>query len=78
MQSDPALPNLSGLSNKHITLERKPRIKWFTGEKMHRSLEMAARHGVEGVRKLLVAVGNDVNVVDTNMSVSKLIAKLQI
>ena len=45
---------------------------------MHRSLEIAARHGVEDIRELLVAVGNDINVVNTNMSVSKLIARLQI
>lgn len=78
LQSDSALPNLSTLSNKLTTLGRKPRIKWFIGEKMHRSLEIAARHGVEDIRELLVAVGNDINVVNTNMSVSKLIARLQI
>lgn len=65
-------------SNKSQKTGQKRNIKWFPGAKMHRSLEIAARRGIEDIRKLLVAVGNDISDLDRNMSVSKLVAKMRI
>ena len=45
---------------------------------MHRALAEAAKRGIEDIRKLLIAAGNDVEVLDRSMSVSKLVSQMRI
>jgi hypothetical protein len=78
LASDPSLQRTTVLPNKSSKTVKKGSIKWFSGAKMHRSLEVAARRGIEDLKKLLVAVGNDINDLESSMSMSKLVAKIQI
>jgi hypothetical protein len=78
LESDQSLQINTALSNEPRTLGHKRSIKWFAGAKMHKSLETAARRGIDDIRELLVAVGNDINEVERSMSVNKLLAKMRI
>jgi hypothetical protein len=61
-----------------LGMEQKTRIKWFSGAKMHRALKMAAKRGVEDIRKLLILAGNDIDLLERSLSMSKLVSKLRI
>ena len=78
LRNNGALQRANVPSNKFKKTGQTQSIKWFPGAKMHRSLEIAARRGIEDIRKLLVAVGNDISDLDRTMSVSKLVAKMRI
>jgi hypothetical protein len=78
LKNNGALQRTNVPSKKSKKTGQKQSIKWFPGAKMHRSLEIAARRGIEDIRKLLVAVGNDIGDLDRNMSISKLVAKMRI
>lgn len=78
LTSDPSLQRTSPFLNKSKKAGKKRNIKWFPGAKMHRSLEIAAKRGIEDFKRLLVAVGNDINDLESSMSVSKLVTKMRI
>ena len=75
-------PSLHARSPSFMTSKQQPSrtrtIKWFPGPRMHRALEAAARRGMEDLKKLLAAVGNDINDLDGSLTVGKLVAKMQI
>ena len=50
-------------------------VRWFPGADMYRALNSASGQGIDDVRRLLLAAGNDR---DTVISVSKLLARSRI
>lgn len=56
----------------------KTKIKWFPGKKMHKALRLATKRGVDDLRKLLIMAGNDIDVVERSLEMSRLVAKLRI
>jgi hypothetical protein len=45
---------------------------------MQRALRTSAKRGIEDLRKLLATAGNDIELLEKGMSVSKLVSKLGI
>jgi len=50
-------------------------VRWYPGVPMYRVLKSVSKRGIDDVRKLLLAVGNDKDRLDMVISVSKLLAK---
>lgn len=72
------LPKTCSATSSLLGVERKAKIKWFSGAKMHKALKMAAKRGVEDIRKLLVLAGNDTDMLERSLSMSKLVSKLRV
>ena len=53
-------------------------VRWFQGAHMYNVLSSVSKRGMEDVRKVLVAAGNDKEVLDTVLSVSKLLSRSSI
>ena len=69
----------SQLSIDSPSLENSRRVsvvvRWYPGVPMYRVLKSVSKRGIDDVRKLLLAVGNDKDRLDMVISVSKLLAK---
>ena len=50
-------------------------VRWFPGVHMYRVLHSISKRGIESVRMLLLAAGNDEDSLDLVVPVSKLLAK---
>jgi hypothetical protein len=61
-----------------IVSEQRTMVKWFPGVHMYKALDRAAKSGMEGVIRLLVAAGNDTKFLERNLSLSKIMAKMKI
>jgi hypothetical protein len=48
-------------------------VKWFPGVHMYRVLQSSSKRGIDEVKRLLVAAGNDKGSLDMVISVSKLL-----
>jgi hypothetical protein len=57
---------------------RKIIVKWFPGVRMHKALAIAARRGIEDVKRLLKAAGNDISALEKGTSLTKLISKMRV
>jgi hypothetical protein len=67
------------LSINSPSLEKSRRVstvvRWYPGVPMYRVLKSVSKRGIDDVRKLLLAAGNDKDRLDMVISVSKLLAK---
>jgi len=45
---------------------------------MRKALKFAAKRGIEDIRKLLVLAGNDLDVLEKDLSMSKLVSHLRV
>ena len=50
-------------------------VRWYPGANMYRVLQSVSKRGIEDVRRLLLAAGNDKDSMDMIISVSKLLAR---
>jgi len=50
-------------------------VRWYPGAHMYRVLHNASKRGIDDVKKLLLAAGNDKDSMDMVISVSKLLAR---
>lgn len=62
-------------SNSETSKRAQVVVRWYPGVQMYRVLKSVSKRGIEDVRKLLVATGNDRDRLDMVISVSKLLAK---
>jgi hypothetical protein len=49
-------------------------VRWYSGVHMYRVLKHVSRRGIDDVKRLLIAAGNDKDSLDMIFSVSKLLA----
>jgi hypothetical protein len=49
-------------------------VNWYPGVHMYRVLQSSSKRGIDEVKRLLVAAGNDKGSLDMGISVSKLLA----
>jgi hypothetical protein len=59
----------TGKASKFTTV-----VRWYPGAPMYHVLDCISRRGIDDVRRLLVAAGNDKDSLDMVISVSKLLA----
>ncbi len=69
------LPSSSTMRLKHPFTE-KAIVKWFPGVNMHKALAVAAKRGMDDVRSLLIAAGNDTNIIDRITSITQLVSRM--
>jgi hypothetical protein len=50
-------------------------VRWYPGMQMYRLLNSVSRRGIDDVRRLLLAAGNEKEDLDMVISVSKLLAR---
>jgi hypothetical protein len=53
-------------------------VRWFPGAQMYRALGIVAKRGMEDIRRLLIAAGNDPVSIDRIVSVSQLVSQLRV
>jgi len=53
-------------------------VRWFPGAQMYRALGIVAKRGMEDIRRLLIAAGNDPFIIDRVVSVSQLVSQLRV
>jgi hypothetical protein len=61
-----------------VLSEQRTVVKWFPGINMYKALGRAAESGIDGVLKLLILAGNDIEFLGRNPSLSKVMSKLSI
>jgi hypothetical protein len=61
-----------------VISEQITMLKWFPGIIMYQALGVAAKSGMEDVLRLLVLAGNDIKFLERNVTLSRMMAKLQI
>jgi hypothetical protein len=53
-------------------------VRWFPGAQMYRALGIVAKRGMEDIRRLLIAAGNNPASIDRIVSVSQLVSQLRV
>lgn len=61
-----------------VISEQRTLVKWFPGISMYQALGVAAKSGMDEVLKLLILAGNDIEFLERNASLNKLISKMSI
>jgi hypothetical protein len=67
----------SARTTDRIVIDRVT-VKWFAGTSMHNALRIAARRGMSDVKRLLLAAGNDVDLIDGCTSLANSISKMSL
>jgi hypothetical protein len=84
---EPGSPATCGLSAIHenstfcygtVISEQITMVKWFTGINMYKALGMAAKSGIRNVLALLILAGNDIKFLERNITLSRIMANMQI
>jgi hypothetical protein len=73
-----AMPKNSTFCYGAVISEEITMVKWFPGINMYKALGMAAKSGMEDVLRLLILAGNDIKFLERNVTLSRIMSKMEI